>query len=540
MVNISDDLCFADEFPESDTEQAAPWKVIIADDEEEVHAVTHMVLDNFTFEGRRLHLLSAYSGQETQDLIEQHPDTAVILLDVVMEEDTTGLEVVKYIREQLGNQFVRIILRTGQPGQAPERQVTMEYDINDYKEKTELTAQKLFTTIIGLLRAYRDLKTIEKRRQGLKQVTTISTNLLKHQSLPQFVRSLLLHLSTFLQLESTIDQASPAHHVGLVMLYREETCSVLAGTGAFKELGGTPASEDMSPELQRIVHHALEKKHSLFSTTFYLGYFPTKGGSQYLIYLQSHTALSPIDQELLQVLETNIQVAFENIELNQEIVETQRDVIFTLGEVIETRAKQTRQRVKDVATYAHLLALKAGVEEAQADLLKMASPLRDVGILGISDAILHKQPPVSDEEWDIFRQHPSVGYEILHRTKQPILKTAADLALHHHERWDGQGYPQGLQGEQIHRLARILQIAERFDELACQPFPPETDKQHHLRTVLTQERGAQYDPTLVDLLLEHLEEFIDLHQTLILSTHEKKLDHSPGVMNDENHPKKHR
>jgi PAS domain S-box-containing protein len=131
------------------------WKIIIADDQEEVHTLTKMVLSDFTFEGRGLEFLSAYSGQETKRIILEHSDTAIILLVVVMETDHAGLEVVHYIRKELKNDIVQIVLRTGQSGRAPEQQVIVEYGINDYKSKVELTSQKLFTMVTALLRTYK-------------------------------------------------------------------------------------------------------------------------------------------------------------------------------------------------------------------------------------------------------------------------------------------------------------------------------------------------------------------------------------------------
>ncbi len=133
-------------FPESDDDGAflieshdqhevTPWKIVIADDEDEVHTMTRMVLKKFLFDGRKIELISAYSGQETKDIMREQPNIAIVLLDVVMENEESGLEVVKYIREELKNPFVRIILRTGQPGQAPEDDVIRNYDINDYKSK---------------------------------------------------------------------------------------------------------------------------------------------------------------------------------------------------------------------------------------------------------------------------------------------------------------------------------------------------------------------------------------------------------------------
>ncbi len=154
--NPDEENLFADEEAPAPTATAplSPWKVLIADDEVDVHHVTRLALHGFQFAGRGLDLLSAHSMAETQTLLRAHPDLAVALLDVVMDRDDAGLRLVEFIRNELKNNFVRIILRTGQPGQAPERQVIIQYDINDYKAKTELTAQKLFSTLVTALRSY--------------------------------------------------------------------------------------------------------------------------------------------------------------------------------------------------------------------------------------------------------------------------------------------------------------------------------------------------------------------------------------------------
>lgn len=142
------------------------WKVMIIDDEKMVHDVSHMLLKDFTFNDVKLEIIDGYSGEDARQLLQQHPDTAVMLLDVVMETDDAGLQAVRYIREELKNQYVRIILRTGQPGQAPEHEVITKYDINDYRDKSELTAQKLYTALTTALRAYNDIKQIESLAQS--------------------------------------------------------------------------------------------------------------------------------------------------------------------------------------------------------------------------------------------------------------------------------------------------------------------------------------------------------------------------------------
>lgn len=152
-----------------------PWKVLVVDDEEQVHAVTRLVLGDFEFQGRGLKFLNAYTAQAGASLLVENPDVAVILLDVVMESEHAGLELVHKIREEIGNRFVRIVLRTGQPGQAPEKQAFLEYDINDYRTKTELTAEKLFTAMVGALRNYEDIKRIKRLFEQVKasQLATV-------------------------------------------------------------------------------------------------------------------------------------------------------------------------------------------------------------------------------------------------------------------------------------------------------------------------------------------------------------------------------
>lgn len=148
------------------------WKIIVVDDNTEVHQATKLILKRFTFEGKSLNLISGFSGEEAKVLIANHPDAAVVLLDVVMETNDAGLSVAKYIREVLKNKSVRIILRTGQPGEAPEESVILEYDINDYTTKASLTQSKLFTTMIAALRSYRDVTEMDKSRQELAMLYT--------------------------------------------------------------------------------------------------------------------------------------------------------------------------------------------------------------------------------------------------------------------------------------------------------------------------------------------------------------------------------
>ena len=148
---------------EKSSEGNNKWRILIVDDELDVHAVTRLALKNISFKDQDIEIVSAYSGQEGFDVLAKDPDICMVLLDVVMETENAGLVLAQRIRDELNNDLVRIILRTGQPGQAPEQKIIVDYDINDYKLKTELTAQKMFTCVISSLRAYEGLKTIDRK-----------------------------------------------------------------------------------------------------------------------------------------------------------------------------------------------------------------------------------------------------------------------------------------------------------------------------------------------------------------------------------------
>lgn len=180
-------ISFAKKKNEKNLLNKESWKVLIVDDEHEVHTITKSVLKKFEFDNRNLIFYSAYNSQEALDIIKRYSDISLVFLDVVMESDDAGLKVAKAIREDLKNNIIRIVLRTGQPGFAPEKDVIVNYDINDYKEKTELTSTKLFTTTISALRSYRDLLKIEASLEQIRErafkTAILKNNLQKENTL---------------------------------------------------------------------------------------------------------------------------------------------------------------------------------------------------------------------------------------------------------------------------------------------------------------------------------------------------------------------
>ena len=172
------------------------WKILIVDDDPEIHAVTRLTVDDLDFEGKSVQLLSAMSAKEAREILKKEPDIAVACIDVVMETEDAGLRLVNYIRNELNQKRIRLIIRTGQPGIAPEKYVIDHYDINDYKDKTEMTTERLYTTLRTALTAYQDLTTIDIDKQSLEKILTAAPNIYRVQPMEQFLESILKQVTT--------------------------------------------------------------------------------------------------------------------------------------------------------------------------------------------------------------------------------------------------------------------------------------------------------------------------------------------------------
>ncbi len=305
-----DELIFNDEVEESASDEKNCWKIMVVDDEQEIHNVTRLALQDFSYGEKGLDIISAFSGRQARQMINDHPDTAVIFLDVIMEEDSSGLDVARYIREELGNDIVRIILRTGQPGQAPERRIIVDYDINDYKAKTELTNQKLFTTLVASLRSYQHLLNIDASRRGLEKIIEAFSSLYKLQSLENFISGVLTQLVVLLDLN---ESSMYCQTTGFATRFSEGDLKIIAGTGVYagkiNDKVINVASEDTMKELASVVN----AKCSLFLDDRCIIYFHTKDSGYNIIYLEKTPRLTKCDKYLLELFSKNINVALENL-----------------------------------------------------------------------------------------------------------------------------------------------------------------------------------------------------------------------------------
>ncbi|MDD5717121.1 MAG: HD domain-containing protein [Sulfuricurvum sp.] len=198
----------------------------------------------------------------------------------------------------------------------------------------------------------------------------------------------------------------------------------------------------------------------------------------------------------------------ETILLHEELGKTQQDMIIRIGEVGETRSRETGHHVRRVAEYSRILATRYGLSEEEIRNLTNASPMHDIGKIGIPDSILQKVGPLDDAEWEVMRTHSETGYRFFKDSDSPLLKAAAIITYEHHEKWDGSGYPRGLKGEAIHIFGRITALADVFDALGSDRCYKKAWENERIFELFRQERGKHFDPILVDLFFKHLDEFL--------------------------------
>lgn len=375
-----------DEGARSPGAEPRPWTVAVIDDDPAVHDGTRFALRNFRIDGRGVDLVFARSADEGRELLRRHDDIAVVLLDVVMETDTAGLDLVGFVRRELGNEVTRIILRTGQPGQMPERQIVIDYDINDYKAKTELTADKLFTSMTAALRSYEQLKRLTAMRRGLEIIVSAAADLHGARSIPALAEGVLSEIARLVGAEGD----------GVLVLCPSPSApaTVLAATGRFAGVASPgeiavrdAALADRLSEALAIRAHSVAGGRSAFHIR------PGAEGDAVALLLTpgvpDDAALSLVD-----VFCHHIGAAFDNAALNEallaanaeleaKVAERTRELVAANERLsLQTERLRRANALKNelLGTVAHDLKNPLGVILGRAEIMeeKLSAPAPDV------------------------------------------------------------------------------------------------------------------------------------------------------------------
>lgn len=483
-----------------ETDIGTEWNILVVGGSSEEFATLSRLLAGFVFEERSVHLIHAADSQEARLILEEEQDIASVMIELDASKDREPLELIRYIRGTLSNVAVRIVVVADPAWADAEEEIMLRYDINAFRLKGELDVGvgRFKAALVGALRAYREFKKTEDEKKSLEYVALSSSLVLNSSSLEGMAHDVLRHLASILNTKHSFG--------GLILQKSRRRWRKLAATGKFAELDTYTLPGDIDNVLSQL---RTFNRQSLTLEGFHF-HSPSAAGTERLIFIDGSRTPSDWEYYLAESYCANTDAVFENLELRHEIESTQKEIIYTLGEIAETRSQETGFHVKRVAEYTKLLALKYGLPEEEANLLALASPMHDIGKVGISDSILNKPGKLTEEEYATMQGHALSGYEMLKHSSRPILKTAAIIALQHHEKYDGGGYPRGLKGDAIHLYGRITAIADVFDALASDRVYKKAWPLSDIIELFRRERGRHFDPVLTDLFLKHLHEFLEI------------------------------
>jgi diguanylate cyclase (GGDEF)-like protein len=315
---LTDDLVFADEVDAVDVSQRPPWRILVVDDDADVHSTTTFALDNVTMQGRGLSFLHAYSAAEAFAVLGRESDIAVILLDVVMERADAGLQLVRRIRDELDLHDVRIILRTGQPGYAPEMEAIRGYDINDYRTKSELTRTKLYTAVAAAIRSYEQLCALEANRVGMEHIVAACAQLMALYGVRDVAYGILAQAAGLIR--------QPVDGVLCTREFGDGTGTgafgplrVVAACGASRDLDGCELGAQYDdPHVTRLTlaaERTLARRGCTTDDGMLTLFFPGKAGRDFVACMPLERTVSDVETRLLKVFCGMVAVSLDNCEL---------------------------------------------------------------------------------------------------------------------------------------------------------------------------------------------------------------------------------
>lgn len=334
------------------------YKVLIIDNNKQIHTFTKSILKNFSLEGRSIKFIDAYSSQNAMKLLVKYEDIAIVLLNSEMEEKSCSVKLIKYIRNIKKDNFTRIILATEKKENISDLNIIVDYDISDYLCVLNDTKERIFICIYSALRAY-----------------------------------------------------------------------------------------------NHIVNNYL---------------------------------------------------------ISQKVIKTQVEMIHTLGDVIESRSQETANHVKRVSEISYFIGKKLNLSNEDCIVLKMSSMVHDVGKIGINDNVLLKPGKLTEEEFNMIKKHTEIGHDIFCDSELEVLKKAAEICLHHHEKYNGTGYPSGLKGNEISLFSRIVSVTDVFDAISHKRCYKDAWSIEEAKDYIAREKGVSFDPEIVDVFMNNISDVLKL------------------------------
>lgn len=502
--------------PVTDATVQAPWPVLVVDDEPDVFAVTQLAVGDLTYKDRPVTLYQASSSVEAKKAFAEQ-QFAVALIDVVMDTDDAGLQLVKHLRDDLGEAQTRIIIRTGQPGTAPEWSTVADYDINGYEDKATATAQRLRTAVLTALRGYDQLHQTELARANLAATNTQLRRLV--ETLRDITAGPEIHKRDQVVLHNLKEIVGSQAGYGAVLVERRAVNSGLDALDLVAASDGRFASasehgiDALPANVGKVVADCMQEQASRFSESYSCLFASSIRDEPSVLYI-AHPAGSAANPELLQLYCQSLADVTEAAALNDQVNAAQNEIVLILSEAVEARSMETGNHVRRVGAYSRVLARTLGLPQAVGEVLEVAAPLHDIGKISIPDAVLKKPGGLSNEEWTIMKTHAEIGNRLLQEHEHPVMRAAALVAGEHHEKWDGTGYPNRLAGEDIHIFGRITAVADVFDAISSDRVYKQAWPLDKCRAHIVSLAGTQFDPAVVEAFEACFDELVEIRETL--------------------------
>ncbi len=441
-------------------------KILIVDDSKTIHAELDRLVNEINFEGIQLEVEHSYGYEEFRKVFVPEK-YALVMTDLVMEEEDSGIKVINHVRHTSHDQKTRVVLMTANPEKIPSDFLTKDYDVNAYLDKNRTTEFMTKLTIISMLKTYKDLCALETAVTSLEMVATH----VHEMNLPELLISTFFQIRTFLSLrDSTITLSSEIFING-----------------------------------KRIFPPTYVRSESVHIENKYVfRIYPLNNDVRFILY--TSRPLNKLEKRYSENLLKNI----ENTLNNKTTSGVEEDIVIMLSKIVEVRSEETGDHVNRVAEISQLLAQAYGFSSEEAKILKGASALHDIGKIGIPDHILNKPAKLDEKEFAIMKEHSLIGFELLRNMTLKVFELGAVIALEHHERWDGTGYPYGLEGNEISLEARVVQVADVFEALThnrCyRPAWPVEQAIEYMNEM----SGRQFDPAMIDVFNKHLKDILDI------------------------------
>lgn len=495
-------------------------RILVVDDEEVIRELLRDILTDEGFE-----VATAANGRMALDLLENSSGVVAVFTDIMMPE-VDGIELIRRVRHL--DPSVVCIVMTGYATLDTARAAVKEGAYDYVLKPFNLSEIKMAVTN-ALER--RRLSTENARLLEITELFNISetiASIREEQRLLDYVLKAALNRvgarrGSVMTVSADGGRLTVASSVGLPAALRDASVNMANSISGWvaenvqplfvPDIQQHPDVRRMSQQLRghSFISVPLERKSALLNE-FGMGVMPAPRVIAVLNVTEkdAENEFSESDLKTLSIIANHAAAALENVRLLKDMEDAQRETLFTLGEITETRSRETGNHVKRVAEYSKLIALRCGLVAEESEVLRLASPLHDVGKVGVPDAILNKPGKLTVQEFEVIKGHTLIGYDMLKHAKGRVLQAAALIALHHHERFDGTGYPHGRNGRDIHLYGRIVGVADVFDALGVKRVYKPAWELDRILDYFREERGKHFDPELIDVFFANLEEILHI------------------------------